>query len=74
MTNENHQCTLSPQAKKYRQTMHQVEPYNRHGKRLSQDKYLDKLIRHGKKAELSFVWMIIYCREMCIKHGYPTAF
>lgn len=54
--------------------MWQVEPYNRKGKRLNQNAYLDKLIHHAKKAELSFVGMLIYCRQMCIKHGYPTAF
>lgn len=74
MTNANRQSTLSPQAQKYRKTMWQVEPRNRQGKRLNQNAYLNKLIRHGEKAELSFVGMVIYCRNMCIKHGYPTAF
>lgn len=66
--------TLSPTAMQYRQTMWQVTPYNRKGKRLSQDAYLDKLIAHAKKANLSWTGAIIYCRDMCVKHGYPTAF
>ncbi|ADG61765.1 hypothetical protein [Moraxella catarrhalis] len=74
MANPNQQSILSPQIQKHRQTMWQVEPYNRHGKRLNQNAYLDKLIHHAKKAELSFVGALIYCRQMCIKHGYPTAF
>lgn len=74
MTNPNQRSGLSAKAQNYRQTMWQVEPYNRQGRRLNQNDYLDKLIRHGKKAELSFVGMLIYCRNMCIKHGYPTAF
>lgn len=68
------QPTLSPTAMQYRQTMWQVTPYNRKGKRLSQDAYLDKLIAHAKKADLSWVNAVIYCRDMCVKHGYPTAF
>lgn len=74
MTDQSQRTTLSPQAKKYRQTMWQVTPYNKKGKRLSQDVFMNKMLRHAEKAELSFVGMLIYCREMCIKHGYPTAY
>lgn len=68
------QPTLSPTAMQYRQTMWQVTPYNRKGKRLSQIAFLNKLERHAIKAELSFMGTVMYFREMCIKHGYPTAF
>lgn len=66
--------TLSPTALQYRKTMWQVTPYNRKGKRLTRSAYLDKLIAHAKRADLSFTNTLMYCREMCVKHGYPTAF
>lgn len=68
------QLNISDKAKKYQATMWQVTPYNRSDKRLSQDKYLDKLMKRAIKAELTPIGALIYCREMCVKHGYPTAF
>lgn len=64
--------SLSNKAMQYRNQMWQVTPYNKQGKRLSQNIFLNKLICYAKKAELSWIGALIYCDEMCKKHGYPT--
>ncbi|UNU72905.1 hypothetical protein LU293_07360 [Moraxella nasovis] len=63
---------MTPKMQKARQEMHEITPYTKAGKRLSENAFWNRLVKLNEKAGYGYMNMLIWGTDTMQKWGYWT--